>query len=251
MKRELKIILFVSISVVFLLVTIGFTSVKNGSKMVRNVLVEIEDQNGNYFTDRLEILNMLNGENADYILSLSIDELDLKILEERVETNAFVKEAQIYKDILGNLVIRVKQAQPIARIINRKGPDQYIDTDGELLPTSVRYTARVPIIEMERGFSWEENITELEYGLKVLELLKYIENDEFWKAQIAQVNIAADGELKLLPQVTKQEIYFGMPDELEEKFKKLKVFYKEILPNKGWNTYRVVNLKFKNQIVCE
>ena len=37
---------------------------------------------------------------------------------------------------------------------------------------------------------------------------------------------------------------------MEIKFKKLELFYKNILPTKGWNYYESVNLKFKNQIVC-
>ena len=29
------------------------------------------------------------------------------------------------------------------------------------------------------------------------------------------------------------------------------LFYKVILPTKGWNYYESVNLKYKNQIVCD
>ena len=78
-----------------------------------------------------------------------------------------------------------------------------------------------------------------------------IDEDEFWRAQIAGVIVEKDGDIRMLPQVTKQNVHFGQPEDLDEKFMKLKVFYKEILPNKGWNTYQTVNLKFKNQIVCE
>ncbi|VXD15951.1 cell division protein FtsQ/DivIB [Marinoscillum sp. 108] len=251
MSRELKTILFLSVSAFIMLVIIGFTGVKNGAKPVNNVLVNIQDQNGDFFTDQLEIMSLLNAGNTDYVLGQSISMLDLKALELRVEANPFVKEAQIYRDVKGNLVVNVEQAQPIARIFNRNGPDQYIDADGTLLPTNARHTARVPILELERSFSWAENITETDYGKDILKMLKYVEKDEFWRAQIAQIVIARDGELTLLPQVTKQEIKFGMPDDLEGKFKKLKIFYKEILPNKGWNTYSLVNLKFKDQIVCE
>ena len=49
---------------------------------------------------------------------------------------------------------------------------------------------------------------------------------------------------------TKQKIYFGNTDNMDNKFKKLELFYKNILPTKGWNYYESVNLKFKNQIVC-
>ncbi|WP_421870613.1 cell division protein FtsQ/DivIB [Marinoscillum sp.] len=251
MSRDIRTIVFFAVAAIVMVVTIGFTGVRNTSKPVNDVLVEIRDQNGDYFTDQMEVISLLNAESTDYVLGLSVDNLDLKLLEERVESNPFVKEAQIYRDIKGNLLVKVDQARPIARIYNPHGPDQYIDEDGRLLPVNAKHTARVPIIETERSFSWERSLTETDYGNDILNLLNYIEKDEFWKAQIAQIIIEKDGQLKLLPQVTKQEVLFGMPEDLDGKFQKLMVFYKEILPNKGWNTYSSVNLKFQNQIVCE
>ncbi len=248
---KIKTILFLSVAAVLLFGIIGFTTVKSGSKRVRDVQVNILDQDGNYFTDKQEVLNLINNNNTDYVLSLSLSQIDLKTLEMQVESHPFIKQAEVYHDIKGNLIVKVEQAKPIARIFNPKGPDQYIDEEGFLLPTSQKHTARVPIIEIERGFSWKENITELEYGQKILELLQFVQQDEFWRAQIAQLVIDKKGEITFLPQVSKQEVVFGMPEDIESKFRKLKIFYKEILPNKGWNTYTAVNLKFKNQIVCE
>lgn len=251
LKREIKTIAFFTISGILMLGLIGFAGIRNSGKPVNDVRVEIRDQNGDFFTDQLEVLNLLNGQNTDYVLGLSVKDLDLKLLESRVEAHPFVKDAQIFRDVKGNLKVNIQQAQPIARIFDSQGDDQYIDMDGTLLPTTGRHTARVPVVELERSFSWEQNIGETEYGADILSLLHYIHADEFWRAQIAQIIVRKDGELTLLPQVTKQEIRFGMPVELEKKFRKLKVFYKRILPNKGWNTYSLVNLKFENQIVCE
>ncbi|MFY0599132.1 MAG: cell division protein [Cyclobacteriaceae bacterium] len=251
MKKNIKTILLYSITAILLIVMIGFSSVKRSYKQVNDVRVDIETLDGNYFTDKQEVLSLINAESTDYVLGSSIGSLDLKLLEQRVKTHPFVKEAQVFKDLKGNLIIKVNQAKPLARIFNQNGEDTYIDTEGYLLPTTARQTARVPIIEMERKFLWEENITESRYGRQLLELLHFIEGDEFWKAQIAGLLLQKDGQVVMQPQVTKQEIVFGMPEELEEKFKKLKLFYKEILPNKGWNTYSMVNLKFKYQIVCK
>lgn len=247
MKDKSGTIFFFAASCLFLLVLIGFATTKSDSKRVRDVKVRFLDQGGCYFTDNMEILDLLNNKSTDYIFTLSFGQIDLKDLEARVESHPFIKDAQVYHDITGNLVVNVEQAKPIARIF----PDRYIDDEGYLLPISAKHTARVPIVEIERKFSWKQNITELEYGKKVLALLKYIEADEFWKAQIAHLVINKKGEIALIPQVSKQKVYFGMPEDIKSKFKKLKIFYSRILPNKGWNTYASVNLKFKNQIVCE
>jgi cell division protein FtsQ len=94
------------------------------------------------------------------------------------------------------------------------------------------------------------NIYNTNYS-QLFELINHINVDNFWKAQIAQVVIQDNGEIKLLPQVTKQYIEFGDLNHIENKFSRLKIFYKEILPRKGWNSYSRVNVKYKNQIICE
>ncbi|MEP4534206.1 MAG: cell division protein FtsQ [Cyclobacteriaceae bacterium] len=251
MKSNIKNILFYSVACIVMLVVISFAAVKRAARPVNDVEVNIETLDGNYFTDKEEVISLLNAESTDYVLGSAVSQLDLKILEERVEVHPFVKDAQVYKDIKGNLIVQVKQAKPIARVFNRAGEDRYIDADGYLIPTKASQVARVPILEFERKLGWEENITESSYGQQLLELLHFVDKDEFWRAQIAGMLIQGDGQIIMQPQVTKQEITFGMPEKLDEKFRKLKLFYKEILPNKGWNTYSSVNLKFKDQIVCE
>ena len=37
---------------------------------------------------------------------------------------------------------------------------------------------------------------------------------------------------------------------VEEKFSKLKVFYKEAIPYEGWEKYKSISLKYDKQIVC-
>jgi len=39
--------------------------------------------------------------------------------------------------------------------------------------------------------------------------------------------------------------------DLEIKFKKLDIFFKEILPLRGWDAYQAVNVQYKDQIVCD
>jgi len=86
---------------------------------------------------------------------------------------------------------------------------------------------------------------------EVFEMINFITDDPFWKAQIAQIDIAENGELILYPQVTKQYVEFGTVENMETKFKRLKVFYKNILPQQGWNKYSRINLKYKDQIIAE
>jgi cell division protein FtsQ len=84
-----------------------------------------------------------------------------------------------------------------------------------------------------------------------MEMLMIIREDDFWRAQIAQLDIDRKSRINLFPQVGGQTIEFGKPENLEVKFKKLRIFYKEILPRQGWNTYERVNLEYEGQIIAE
>lgn len=247
-KKNIVVYSFSGLLVLFLMV---FTGIKNNSRVIDEMDVDILEQEGNFFTDDLEVIDLMTDKSADYVIGVEMGELSPKTLEQRVESNPFVKDAQVYRDLKGRLQIKVKQSKPIARVFVDGTNDRYIDEDGRVLPINAKHTARVPLVETEFDFLWEHSMSESSYGLEVFELLKYIENDAFWNAQIAYVYVRKDGEVELYPQVTKQVIEFGKPVELEEKFSKLMTFYKEILPKKGWNSYDRVNLKFKNQIICE
>lgn len=250
-KEEKKNILIYSFSGILLLSLITFAGIKNNSRKIDEVNVEILEQDGIFFTDQLEVVDLMTDKSADYVIGVEMGDIDPKTLEERVEANPFVKDAQVYRDLKGNLQVKVEQSKPVARLFVDGKKDRYIDSDGRVLPTNAKHTARVPLMETEFEFMWKENLNESKYGTQVFELLKFIERDDFWKAQIAHIVIKKDGEIDMYPQVTKQVIEFGQPKDLDSKFSKLMTFYKEILPKKGWNTYDRVNLKFENQIICE
>ena len=45
-------------------------------------------------------------------------------------------------------------------------------------------------------------------------------------------------------------IMLGTLNEFEEKLANLKLFYEQAIPKVGWEKYSMINLKYKNQIVC-
>ena len=250
-KEEKKNILIYSFSGALLVSLMVFSGLKNNGREIEEMDVDVLGEEGVYFTDELEVIDLMTDKSADYVIGLEARDIDPKVLEGRIESNPFVKDAQVFRDLEGNLKVMVEQSKPIARVFTNGASDKYIDSEGRVLPVNAKYTARVPLLETDFEFSWSNHMSESDYGIKVFELLSYIEQHEFWKAQIAHVMVKADGEIELYPQVTKQKVEFGEPRDFEEKCTKLMTFYKEILPQKVWNDYKRVNVKFKDQIICE
>ncbi|MCC9136316.1 cell division protein FtsQ/DivIB [Pontibacter silvestris] len=211
----------------------------------------IDNEYNNYFIGDTEVRDLLTREGERNLEGLPNQEIDLKNLEKRIEAHSFVKEADVFRGLDGDIHVSVKQNRPIARII-RSSEDVYLDAEGNVLPLSDRYTARViPITKSANIKSLDKGFFQDSAGQAYLSLLQFIENDQFWKAQLAQMHIDGKGKISFLPQVGEHTIEFGKPTELETKFKKLMVFYKEVLPVMGWDKYKRVNVEYEDQIICE
>lgn len=231
---------------------IAMTEKRRSSRVCQHVLIDVDNRYENYFVDEEDVQLLMTNAGADNVIGKEYLELKLKELEQRIETNKYVRKAQVYRDVKGNLLVYAEQNRPLARLLREGAPDAYISDTGEILPVSSKYTARVMLIS--GSYTAElvrEKISKNEEGMQVFKLIDFISKDDFWKAQIAQMNIDAEGDIVLYPQVGKQEIEFGKAENISEKFNKLGVFYEQILPRKGWNYYNRVNLKYEDQIVCD
>lgn len=247
-KREIKITAV--LAVVFLLIAVSER--KQGTVAVRNIVIKIENIEGNQFIDESDVADLMQlGE--ENLKGASLEKLNMKELEKRIRMNRFVKDAQLYSDLKGNLVVKAKLRRPIARLVRNDGPDGYIAEDGTVMPVSDKFTTRVVLISGAyiRGLLSLENLNKTEETKNLMSMLEMIREDDFWRAQVAQLDMDSKGRITILPQVGGQLIEFGTADNLETKFKKMKIFYKEILPQKGWNTYKRVNLEYEGQIIAE
>jgi cell division protein FtsQ len=83
------------------------------------------------------------------------------------------------------------------------------------------------------------------------QIAKRIDADTFLRAQMVQIYFSDDKGIELIPRVGNHVIVLGDVSDLDEKFSKLKIFYRDGLERTGnWNDYTYIDLQFKNQIVC-
>lgn len=247
-RRELKIVA----GLLLLGFLIAFSERKHSDVTIRDVRIKLENIGENHFLDESDIAGLMQTK-EEILRGTEIGEIDLNEIEKRIRHDRYVDDAELYNDLRGNLVVNVSLRRPLARIVRNDGPDGYIAEDGTIMPASDKFTSRVTLV----GGAYSSkllrlnNVNDSEEGAAVLQLLKYIHGDEFWKAQVSQLDIDNEGHISMYPQVGDERIEFGKPGHTEEKFKKLKIYYKEILPRMGWNKYDRVNLEYEGQIVAE
>ncbi|MEL6536638.1 MAG: cell division protein FtsQ [Bacteroidota bacterium] len=234
-----------------LFVSIGFVESRQQTVQINKIDIRIHDQFEHFFLDEKDILLLMTDGGMEPVMGAMYQDMDLKMLEERVEMHKFIRYSEVSKDLQGNLRVDAWQAQPIARIVRPDGVDAYISAEGTILPVLDRYTARTVLISGGLAAELMKEDLGREHYPELLQLLQYLDDDEFWRAQIAQLEIDNNQDIVMYPQVSKQLIEFGPPQDIETKLNKLKIFYQRILPVKGWNAYNRVNLKYQDQIICE
>lgn len=81
-------------------------------------------------------------------------------------------------------------------------------------------------------------------------MANFINNDDFWKAQVAQVDVNSEGEFDMMPLVGNHMVKLGNGENVAKKFNRLMVFYKQVLSQAGFNKYRLIDVRFKGQVVA-
>lgn len=230
---------------------------------LENLDIAIHSEGESAFLTEIELKDRLVREELIYEGQL-IENLKIDSIEKNIATMNEVKAVKAYAGIDGKLHIQVELRKPIARIFNKFGESYYLDSEGYTMQPSELHTARVVIVNgniPDRVNSENVNAIINNDSLKsirklddIYRITTYVCNDTLLRAQIAQVFLNQEGDFVLTPQVGGQTIIFGTAhsdEEVKDKFKKLKTFYKEAIPYEGWNTYSEISLKYENQIVCK
>lgn len=229
---------------------IGFVEKQSQLKTYGGLEIDLEAVSGVYFVEEKEIEQIIASAFPELKAGLPVTEVPLSAVEKRLAGHPFIKSVQASMEQKGILKVRINQHEPIARIARPMGADGYITTEGLIIPTSPTYTSRVLILE---GAYAEKLMDQgsVDAMPELMPLIRFVTKDEFWSAQVTELEINKKDDIRLHQQVGKQVIEFGDALDFESKFRRIEVLYQEILPRKGWNAYERISVKFKNQIVCE
>jgi cell division protein FtsQ len=187
-----------------------------------------------------EMVNKLLIENKNDVRSIAKEELDLDKLEKSITKHKMVLSANVFVSVDGVLKAVVKQKTPVGRVFDETG-SFYIDYEGNSMPLSDNFTARVPLIS---GKIDDKNIK------KLAEVLKVIHNDDFLKKNIIGVQVLPNGSLFMINRNYSYQLVFGRPINIEKKFKNYKAFFQKAVLDSSLIKYKIVNLKFTQQVVC-
>jgi cell division protein FtsQ len=171
----------------------------------------------------------------------TVGDVSCDIIEATLSENPFIENVDVF--VSGNAVLtaRITQRKPVLRVI-ADGQNYYLDEAGKKMPVSQYYTPRVHVLT---GNGASKHAEEL------LELVRFIKQDKTLNALIGQLEYTTADEVILIPAIGRAQILFGKAELIAEKFENLSAFYEEVLAESGWEQYRTIDLRYRNQIICK
>lgn len=233
--------------VAFLIITLAFTSHESKNITCRNIEVDFRT-NDIIKLSQDEIIRLVKSVD-DQLLGKKLEQINTEIIEKEVEKHQAILNAEVFKVLAkdstsykGILTVKIKHRLPVVRVMSSSG-NYYLDKFGGKIPISTKYTANVLVATgtFNEQFAKEE----------LLPFILFLENNEFWNAQIEQVQIERNGDVILIPLVGDQIIELGSLKNYQGKLRNMKAFYTQVLAKNNWDKYKSVSLKYKDQVIAK
>ena len=253
MGRKVRNIIFKSLMLLsfggFFALTI--MSFKQGQTRidVKNTVIDIDYNQGHAFVSKQIVADSIYkffSENHD------ADSKSLTKLEIFLKSYPYIQRANAFIDAQSVLHVSIEQIMPIARVVTNTGKGYYVDIHGKKKPLSDIYTAKVPVLtgDISEKLVTNEKVQSAELK-SLMKVILETKEDKYWSAQIAQLNISGNGHIQLIPRIGGHIVELGDSTGIADKLDRLDLFYDKVLKKAGWDKYKIIDVKYKNQIVCK
>ncbi len=218
------------------------------------IKVTVLDSAKNRFVSPGEIKELLRTEGITPGES-KIKHINLFEIENIINNRTAVKISQVSVNRKGIVRVEIMQRRPVLRLETANG-GFYMDETAYIFPLMRTFTSYVPVVtgkiplNIPTGFRGEVK-NNPRWVTMLHNLGMYLERESFWNSMVEQIYIDEKGVLSFIPRVGSFEVIFGEPDNIEYKFLKLEAFYNKVIPAQGWESYKTVDLRFGNQLVCK
>lgn len=141
----------------------------------------------------------------------------------------------------GKLIVKIVPLIPVMRVFFGDN-SYYINKDGKHVVSNAEFYSDVPIVSgrFNRNFKPQA----------VLPLVRFVEKDPMLKELVSMIEARDAHNLILVPRIRGHVINMGDTTRLDEKKRSLAMFYRQVMPYKGWEEYDTISVKFRGQVVA-
>ena len=247
-RKVLQLLLTVVVAVGCLVAMISASKLEGDMTLKSLPVVHIKNDRKYQFIEQKEIMNLAVYNRGVDILNTPVSKLDVHGIEKAIKSDPWVADAQVFVDVDRVMHMYVTQRVPVARLFKQDGTSYYLDSTLHAMPLSDNYTYYTTVVT--NAPDMHSDSAGMVLKAKIVKMVRTLQADRFWNAQVSQVIIDSVGAFEFVPVLGNQRIRFGDTTNAAEKLANLVVFYKKVLNRIGWDKYEVLDVRFNNQVVA-
>lgn len=175
------------------------------------------------------------------IVGTRIGELNTAAIEKYLASLNSFESVKCMVSSGGRLRIEIVPLVPVMRVFFGDN-SYYINKNGQHIESKAEFYTHAPVVTGNFNSEFPPK--------SVLPLVNYIESDKTLREMVNMIEARDPNNLIMVPRILGHVVNFGDTTRLEEKAKALKLFYRKVMPYKGWEEYDTISLKFQGQIVA-
>ncbi len=213
---------------------------KSRGEKCTGIEVQVINADSTSFVTPQGVLNDLKGQGIK-LVGKRMGDINASEIEEALRLSPYLENADIVKCQDGKVLIRVSQLVPVFRVFDG-GSSYYVNRAGKHMSATNYYHSDVPVVQ--------GHFTRKFPPTHLLPLIDYVENDSLLHSLVTMYIVRDTNNIILVPSISGHVVNIGNVSGLENKFAKLKLFYREVMPQRGWNTFDTISVKWNHQVVA-
>ena len=213
---------------------------KSRGELCRRIDVQVVNADSTSFVTPEGVLSDLKGQGIK-VVGKHMGDINASDIEEALRLSPYLENADCVKCQDGRLLIRVSQLVPVFRVFDGE-ESYYVNRAGKRMAANAYYHCDVPVVQ--------GHFTRAYPPTRLLPLIDYVEGDSLLRSLVTMYCVRDTNNIIIVPGFSGHVVNIGNADGFDNKFAKLKLFYSEVLPKRGWNTYDTISVKWNHQIVA-
>ena len=213
---------------------------KSRGEECTSIEVQVVNADSTSFVTPQGVLNDLKDQGIK-LVGKRMGDIDASDIEEALRLSPYLESADIVKCQDGKVLIRVSQLVPVFRVFDGES-SYYVNRAGKHMAATNFYHSDVPVVQ--------GHFTRKYPPTRLLPLIDYVEKDSLLHSLVTMFIVRDSNDIILVPDISGHVVDIGNVTGLENKFAKLKLFYSEVMPKRGWNTFDTISVKWNHQVVA-
>lgn len=205
--------------------------------------IDIQIRGNNHAMDSM-IRRGITSELAHYphkLVGSRISEIDTGDLERYLVGISNFESVSCMLSSGGRLRIEIEPLVPVMRVFFGDN-SYYINKEGKHIESKAEFYTPAPVVTGSFSSAFPPKT--------LIPLVRHIEQDNVLRELVSMVEARDPNNLILVPRMMGHVVNFGDTSRLDEKTRALSLFYRKVMPYKGWEEYDTISVKFRGQVVA-